>query len=103
MTKLVVIGSGMAGAKFIEELTIEELTAEELVNIHGFLFDITVIGDEPYGNYDRIKLASLLLEDELLDFRLNDNAWYKAHNINALLGEKATRNFNKLRSINIKF
>jgi nitrite reductase (NADH) large subunit len=49
--RLVVIGNGMAGARFVEEL----------VGMGGReLFDITVIGDEPYGNYNRILLSNVL-------------------------------------------
>ncbi|MCK4796940.1 MAG: FAD-dependent oxidoreductase [Spirochaetes bacterium] len=78
MEKLVIIGSGMAGGKLVEELT----------RMSDLPFDITIIGDEPYGNYDRIKLTSLLKEDEVIDFWLNSKEWYKANNINALLGQK---------------
>ena len=44
--KLVVIGNGMAGMK----------TVEELLKINSGLYDITVFGDEPYTNYNRIML-----------------------------------------------
>ncbi len=78
MEKLIIIGSGMAGGKLAEELTLKS----ELP------FDITIIGEEPYGNYDRIKLTSLLKEDEIQDFWLNSKDWYKQNKINAILGEK---------------
>ncbi|GAC1312218.1 MAG: hypothetical protein NVSMB21_22580 [Vulcanimicrobiaceae bacterium] len=48
--RLVVIGNGMAGARFIEEL--RERASEA--------FDITVLGDEPHGGYNRIMLSSVL-------------------------------------------
>ena len=50
MERLVIIGSGMAGGKLVEEI----------LEKGKDIYDITVIGDEPYGNYDRIKLISVL-------------------------------------------
>ena len=46
--KLVVVGNGMAGVRAIEEI---------LARGGGEKFDITVFGDEPYGNYNRILLS----------------------------------------------
>ena len=42
--KLVVIGNGMAGARTVEEI---------LARGGADHFDITMFGDEPYGNYNR--------------------------------------------------
>lgn len=78
MNKIVIIGSGMAGGKL----------AEELVRSTENNFDITIIGDEPYGNYDRIQLASLLKDEEPDNFWINPKEWYKENKINALLGQK---------------
>ena len=49
--RLVVIGNGMAGARFIEDLI-------GLDPSHAF--DISIFGDEPYGNYNRILLSNVL-------------------------------------------
>ena len=49
--KLVVIGNGMAGARFVEE-TLARGGADR--------FDITMFGDEPCGNYNRILLSNVL-------------------------------------------
>ena len=49
--KLVVVGNGMAGMR----------TVEELLKIAPELYDITVFGDEPYPNYNRIMLSPLVL------------------------------------------
>lgn len=78
MEKLIIIGSGMAGGKLTEELILQP----------DCPFDITIIGEEPYGNYDRIKLIGLLKEDEIIDFWLNSKDWYNKNKINAVLGEK---------------
>ena len=53
MTKLrlVVVGNGMAGARAVEEV---------LARGGGDQFDIVMFGDEPYGNYNRILLSSIL-------------------------------------------
>ena len=49
--RLVVIGNGMAGARAVEEI-LARGGAEQ--------FDITMFGDEPYGNYNRILLSNVL-------------------------------------------
>ena len=48
---LVVIGNGMAGARTVEEI-LERGGARQ--------FDITMFGEEPYGNYNRIMLSNVL-------------------------------------------
>ena len=45
--KLVMIGNGMAGLRTIEEI-LERSQSQ---------FDITIIGKEPYPNYNRIMLS----------------------------------------------
>lgn len=49
--RLVVVGNGMAGIRALEEII-----------ARGGLdhFAITVFGDEPYGNYNRILLSNVL-------------------------------------------
>ena len=71
--RLVVIGNGMAGARTVEEI---------LERGGGDQFQITVFGDEPYGNYNRIMLSHVLSgeEDEAGIF-LNDLAWYEENGI----------------------
>ena len=48
--RLVVIGNGMAGARLVEDVIARDAGA----------FDITMFGDEPYGNYNRILLSGVL-------------------------------------------
>lgn len=65
--RLVVIGNGMAGMRTIEEL----LTAAP------DKYDITVFGAEPYGNYNRIMLSSVLCGEKTIeDIVINDRQWY---------------------------
>jgi nitrite reductase (NADH) large subunit len=79
--RLVVIGNGMAGAR-----TVEEILAR------GGDFTITMFGDEPYGNYNRIMLSNLLagVEDEAGIF-LNDLAWYADNDITLHTGRRIER------------
>ena len=76
-----VIGNGMAGAR-----TVEEILAR------GGDFAITMFGDEPYGNYNRIMLSNVLagVEDESGIF-LNDLSWYAEHGITLHAGTRIER------------
>lgn len=51
--KLVMIGNGMAGLRTIEEI-LERSPSQ---------FDITIIGKEPYPNYNRIMLSNNFTEE----------------------------------------
>ena len=74
--KLVIIGNGMAGAKLLEELS--------LTNHH---YDITVFGNEPFGNYNRIMLSPLLAGEKTLeDIMIFDRAWYEKNDITLYAG-----------------
>ncbi|MCC6878664.1 MAG: NAD(P)/FAD-dependent oxidoreductase, partial [Rhodocyclaceae bacterium] len=48
--KLILVGNGMAGVR----------TLEELLKLAPDLYDITVYGAEPHGNYNRILLSPVL-------------------------------------------
>ena len=79
--RLVVIGNGMAGGKFVEEL---------LARNGGDLFDIVVFGEEPYGNYNRILLSSVVAgSHELKDIFLNSVEWYHEHGVRLHSGVRA--------------
>lgn len=70
--KLVVIGNGMAGMR----------TVEELLKIAPDFYDITVFGDEPYPNYNRIMLSPVLANEQTIDdIILNTREWYAENNI----------------------
>ena len=71
--KLVVIGNGMAGARTVEEI-LRRGGADQ--------FEITMFGDEPYGNYNRILLSNVLNgSQEPHDIFLNPLDWYKENEI----------------------
>ena len=79
--KLVLVGNGMAGMRAIEELL--ALAPE--------LYDITVFGAEPYGNYNRILLSPVLAgEKGIQDIMLNDDPWYAEHGITLHKGKEIT-------------
>jgi len=76
--RLVLIGNGMAGMRAIEEL----------LELEPDLYDITVFGAEPYGNYNRILLSPVLAGEKTIDeIMLNDRQWYADNNITLLSGK----------------
>jgi assimilatory nitrate reductase electron transfer subunit len=78
--RVVVIGNGMAGFRFVQELL-------ELGD-----FDITVVGDEPGGAYNRARLPDVLAGTASEDsVELADSAWYAARGVRLLAGVTATR------------
>jgi nitrite reductase (NADH) large subunit len=81
--KLVVIGNGMAGARCVEEI---------LARGGSEKFEITMIGDEPYGNYNRILLSNVLNgSSEAKDIFLNPLSWYEENNISLIAGVRAEK------------
>jgi nitrite reductase (NADH) large subunit len=77
--KLVMIGNGMAGMR----------TIEELLKIAPDMYDITVFGDEPYGNYNRILLSPVLAGEKTFDeIMLNTIDWYEENNIKLHAGKR---------------
>ena len=66
-TKLVMIGNGMAGLRTIEEI-LERSQSQ---------FDITIIGKEPYPNYNRIMLSNISEEMTVEDTIMNPYDWYQ--------------------------
>ncbi|MET0082385.1 MAG: nitrite reductase large subunit NirB [Sedimenticola sp.] len=80
--KLVLIGNGMAGVR----------TLEELLKLSPDKYDITVFGDEPHPNYNRIMLSPVLAgEKQFNEIILNSTEWYAEHNITLYSGSPVTR------------
>lgn len=76
--RLVVVGNGMAGMR----------TVEELLKLAPDLYDITVFGAEPHGNYNRILLSPVLAGEKTVDdIMLNTREWYLQHGIELLAGD----------------
>ncbi|WP_426175847.1 NAD(P)/FAD-dependent oxidoreductase [Massilia sp. TWR1-2-2] len=75
---LVVIGNGMAGMR----------TVEELLKLSPELYDITVFGAEPHGNYNRILLSPVLAGDKNIDdIMLHTRQWYADNGITLHAGD----------------
>ena len=81
-TRLVLIGNGMAGIRALEEL----------LKLAPDLYDITVFGAEPHGNYNRILLSPVLAgEMTIKDIMLNDVDWYAQNGITLHLNKTVTQ------------
>lgn len=81
--RLVVIGNGMAGARAVEEI---------LARGGAGQFAITMFGDEPYGNYNRIMLSHVLSGEESdADIFLNSLSWYQDNGITLHAGVRVDR------------
>jgi nitrite reductase (NADH) large subunit len=75
---LVVVGNGMAGMR----------TVEELLKLAPDMYDITVFGAEPHGNYNRILLSPVLAgEKRAEDIMLHKREWYHEHGITLYAGD----------------
>lgn len=79
--KLVLIGNGMAGVR----------TLEELLKLDPEHYQITVFGEEPYGNYNRIMLSPVLASEKTIEqIMLNDEQWYADNGITLHKGKKVS-------------
>jgi nitrite reductase (NADH) large subunit len=80
--RLVVIGNGMVGARFVEELVSRG---------GGDRYDVVMFGDEPYGNYNRILLSGILAgSHEVEDTFINPLEWYEANGVTLHAGVRVT-------------
>ena len=71
--RLVVIGNGMAGARLVEDV---------LARASGDRFHVTMFGDEPYGNYNRILLSGVLAGTQQPDdIFINPLDWYAENDV----------------------
>ena len=78
--RLVVVGSGMATTRLVEELVARRATE---------LYDVTVLGDEPVAPYNRILLSAVLEgthRPEALTLRSPE--WYAEHGVDLRLGAR---------------
>jgi nitrite reductase (NADH) large subunit len=80
--RLVVIGNGMVGARFVEEL---------LARGGGERYEIVMFGDEPTGNYNRILLSGILAGTHAPeDIFINPLGWYASNDIVLHAGVRVT-------------
>ena len=80
--KLVVVGNGMAGMRALEEL----------LKAAPGMYDITVFGDEPHPNYNRIMLSPVLAGEQTVEqIILNSLDWYAENGITLYAGKKVVK------------
>lgn len=80
--KLVMVGNGMAGVR----------TIEELLKLSREAYEITIFGNEPHPNYNRIMLSTVLQGDKSIeDIIMNDWEWYKNNGIKLYVGEEIVK------------
>jgi len=78
---LVIIGNGMATGRLLDEII--KRTPNK--------YQITVIGKEHFGSYNRIMLSAVLAGDATIDSIMQKPpAWYEEHNINFLIDNLVT-------------
>src|SRR5690606_23324464 len=65
--KLVLVGNGLAGIRCLEDL----------LDMGPDRYEMTVSGEEPWGNYNRIMLSPVLsCEKTIVDVMLHPHVWY---------------------------
>ena len=77
---VVVIGNGMVGHRFIEEL-MEKAEPDQ--------FSLTVFCEEPRVAYDRVHLSAYFSHHTAEELSLVREGYYERHQVNLLLGERA--------------
>ena len=76
--RLIVVGNGMAGMDCVDEILKRKPD-----------FKIIVYSEEPFYNYNRILLSSVLAgEKSVEDIYINTEEWYRKNNITLHLGRK---------------
>jgi len=80
--QLVVVGNGMVGHKFLEELVAKGLTSQ---------FAVTVLGEEPRAAYDRVHLSEFFAGKSAADLSLLPHpGWYAEQGLTFRAGAKVT-------------
>lgn len=77
--KIVVVGNGMVGHKFVEELVAKKLPGMQL----------TVLGEEPRAAYDRVHLSAFFSGSSADDLSLVEPGFYSREGIELRLNAKA--------------
>ncbi len=78
--KIAIIGNGMVGHRYIEEL-IDKADMNK--------YDVTVFCEEPRVAYDRVHLSSYFSHHTAEELSLVKHGFYQKHGINVLLNERA--------------
>ncbi|MFO0935465.1 MAG: nitrite reductase large subunit NirB [Gemmataceae bacterium] len=81
--RVVIIGNGMAGARFAEDLIANDPHRD---------LEIVMFGDEPYGNYNRILLSNVLNgSQDAKEIFLNPLSWYEENKVVLHAGKRVTK------------
>jgi nitrite reductase (NADH) large subunit len=78
--KIAVIGNGMVGHRFIEDL-LDKAPSDQ--------FEITVFCEEPRKAYDRVHLSSYFSHHTAEELSLVREGYYEKHGVKVLVGERA--------------
>ncbi|USD67559.1 nitrite reductase large subunit NirB [Vibrio sp. SCSIO 43136] len=79
--RILVVGNGMVGHKFIDTLIASERDDLEIVTF----------SEEPRLAYDRVQLTSYLTGKTAEDLAMTDEAYYQANGISYVMNEKVTK------------
>lgn len=88
--KLILIGAGMAGTRFLEHL----LKLEQSDSVDSDFpaqpaYEIEVFNQEPVGGYNRIMLSPVLAgEKTLSEIMTHDEDWFQRHGIHIHIGKQ---------------
>src|SRR5262245_36789092 len=80
--RLVVVGNGMVGQRFCEQLVAHDADRR---------WRVVVFGEERRPAYDRVHLSEFFTGRSAGDLQLVDDAWYAAHGLAVHLGERVVR------------
>jgi len=80
--RILVVGNGMASARFCQELVRLGVTSK---------FKVTVVGDEGVAAYNRIKLGEYIDHEEIGKLILEDESWYAENAIDLQLGVRVDK------------
>lgn len=80
-TKILVVGNGMVGHKFIENM---------LNSPQADTFDIVTFAEEPRLAYDRVQLSSYFSGSTAADLMLTSEDYYRSNGVHYVLNEQVT-------------
>jgi assimilatory nitrate reductase electron transfer subunit len=91
LRRVVVVGNGMTGIRFVQELVERDLDRR---------LDVTVVGDEPGGAYNRMQLSNVLAGSAREDaITLAGFDWYAANGVRLLAGRSVTAIDRRCRAV----
>ncbi len=88
--RIVIIGNGMVGHRFIEELVNSEKSAD---------FEVITFCEEPRYAYDRVHLSSFFSGSTAQDLSIVDDGFYEDNGVTIHLGDKAISIDRKTKSV----